>query len=109
VDRVHLVDGRLQGCDPVGLDAVVGAERRLRRALLPSLARRPWLLGRAVRPALDRADAVLVEALHGAAAARALVVLALPLVVEAGGLNNQARAYPLGPGPSPPLPPPPFR
>src|SRR5262249_9798092 len=51
----------------------------------------------AVRPALDRAHAVLVEALHGAAAARTLIVLALPLVVEASVLIQHARAHLLGP------------
>ena len=40
---------------------------------------------------------MLVEALHGAPAARALVVLALPLVVEAGVLKQHARAHLLGP------------
>ena len=97
VDRVHLAHGRLQRHDPVRLDAIVGAERRCRRALLPSLLRRARLLGRAVRPVRHRAGTVLVEALHGAATARALVVLTLPLVVEPRVLKQHARADLLGP------------
>src|SRR3954470_11601208 len=70
IDRVGLVDRRLHLDDGLGLDTVIGAERRPWRAQVPALQRPAALLA---RPELFLADAVLVEALHGAAAARSFV------------------------------------
>src|SRR5258705_10060655 len=92
-------DGGLQVDDRRLVDPVVDAERTRHRIDFPSL-RWPRENGLAVRvervgPERLRAHAVLVPALERAAAARAVVVFAAPLVVALRELVEHPRAHPL--------------
>ena len=96
VHGADLVDGRLEIGDRILHDPVVGAERPLRGIGGPLGVGRDELgvaVLVAVRPELVGAHAVVEPALHGAAAARSLVVLAGPLVVLAGEVVDHARAH----------------
>jgi len=96
IDRADLADRRLQVDHRVAIDAVVDAERPRRRVARPVGGGRDEALRAAARHAMRPeplgAGAVLVPALEGAAAARALVVVARPFVVAPGELVEHARA-----------------
>ena len=92
IDRVHLLDRRLHVDDRILVDPIVGSQRARCGILLPALLGLGEAL--AIRPQSLVADAVVVPALHGATAARAVVVLARPLVVQPGHLIEHPRADP---------------
>jgi hypothetical protein len=97
VDRVCLEDGRLHIDDRLAVDSIIRAKRRRGRTLVPS-----WAGGAGsvaffeVGPERLGADSVLVEPFHGAAAARAFVVLPLPFIVEPSILVEHPRADAFG-------------
>jgi hypothetical protein len=89
---VDLLDRRLHVDDRILVDPIVGPERAQRGVLLPALLGLGEAL--AIGPQALVADAMMMPALHRTTAARAVVVLARPFVVQPRHMVEHPRADP---------------